>query len=301
MNDTAVKTNNNAPINERPLKKKSQWLEIWKRFKKNRTAMLGLVIFIVLILTAIFADAIVPYSKATDLVLKDANQLPSSAHWFGTDNLGRDIFARIVHGSRVSLQVGIVCVTVCLLIGVALGAIAGFYGGFTDNVIMRALDILMAIPSILLAIAIVAALGTSLTNLIIAIAIGYIPAYARITRAAVLTIREQEFVEAARAIGGNDFRLIMRHILPNCMAPLIVQATMNMGAAILSAAGLSFIGLGAPPPTPEWGQMLSEGRRFIRDYWHPVFFPGVSIALVVFGLNMLGDGLRDALDPRLKK
>lgn len=280
-------------------KKRSQWLEVWRRLKQNKSAMLGLAIIMVLILSALFADIIAPFG-IDDQNLMNALQKPNSTHWFGTDNFGRDIFSRVVHGSRISLQVGFIAVGIAMITGGILGAVAGYYGGRLDNFIMRMMDILLAIPSILLAISIVAALGPGLSNVMIAVGISSIPSYSRIVRASVLTLKDQEFVEAARAVGANDVRIIGRHIIPNSMAPIIVQATLGVAGAILSAAGLSFIGLGIQPPTPEWGAMLSSGRQFIRDYPHMTAFPGLAIMITIFGLNLLGDGLRDALDPRLK-
>jgi len=211
------------------------------------------------------------------------------------------MLARVVHGSRTSLSVGAITVTVSLITGSILGLIAGYFGRFADNIIMRFVDIILSIPAVLLAISISAALEPGFTTIIIAIGVGAVPLYARIMRASVLSIREQEFVEAARAIGTSKFRIIFRQILPNCMAPIIVQATMGMGYAILWAAALGFFGLGIQPPTPEWGTMLSGARQYIRDHWHMVFFPGLSIAMIIIALNMMGDGLRDAFDPRLKR
>lgn len=280
-------------------KKRSQWLEVWRRLRQNKSAMVGLGIIIVLILSALLADIVAPFG-IDDQNLMNALQTPNSNHWFGTDNFGRDIFSRVVHGSRISLQVGFIAVGIAMITGGTFGAIAGYYGGKLDNFIMRMMDILLAIPSILLAISIVAALGPGLSNVMIAVGISSIPSYSRIVRASVLTLKDQEFVEAARAVGANDVRIIGRHIIPNSMAPIIVQATLGVAGAILSAAGLSFIGLGIQPPTPEWGAMLSSGRQFIRDYPHMTAFPGLAIMITIFGLNLLGDGLRDALDPRLK-
>lgn len=280
-------------------KKRSLWREVWVRLKMNKAAMVGLFIIVLLVFCAIFADVIAPYGL-DDQDLKNTFQPPSSEHLMGTDNFGRDILSRIIYGSRISLQVGFISVGIAIIVGGSLGAIAGFYGGKMDNVIMRLMDILLAIPSILLAISIVAALGPGLRNVMIAVGIGSIPTYARIVRASVLSLRDQEFIEAARAIGANDFRIIVKHIIPNSMAPLIVQGTLGVASAILSAAGLSFIGLGIQPPTPEWGAMLSSGRQYLRDYPHITTFPGLAIMITIFGLNLLGDGLRDALDPRLK-
>ena len=265
-------------------------------------AMIGLGILVVLILLAIFADVIADYEEvAIKMNTSIRLQGPSKDHILGTDELGRDIFARIIHGSRVSLQVGIIAVGIAILIGGTLGAIAGFYGGKLDNVIMRIMDIFLAVPSILLAITIVSALGTSMPNLMIAVGISSIPSYARIVRASVLSIKDQEFIEAARAIGAKDNRIILKHILPNSLAPVIVQGTLGVAGAILSTAGLSFIGLGIQKPAPEWGAMLSSGRPFLRDAWHVTTFPGIAIMITILSLNLLGDGLRDALDPRLKQ
>jgi len=294
-----------AAAEAEPRKKKSQARDIWRLFKKNRTAMVGLFILGLLFALAIFADVLAPGTETRpgyDIhVLGNTFQPPSAEHWFGTDNFGRDIFARVAHGARISLQIGFVVVSISMVTGVALGAISGFYSGVIDNVIMRAIDILLAIPHILLAISITAALGAGLNSVMIAVGISAISSYARIVRASVLTLRDQEFIEAARSIGASNFRLIARHILPNCLAPIIVQATMGMAFGITWAASLSFIGIGVQPPTPEWGAMLAEGRRFIRDHWHMVLFPGVAIASLIFALNMIGDGLRDAFDPRLKR
>jgi peptide/nickel transport system permease protein len=265
-------------------------------------AMLGLVILVLLALSAIFADFIADYdSKVIAQNISERLQGPSAAHWFGTDEFGRDIFARIIHGGRVSLVVGLISVSVSLIIGGTLGAFAGFYGGTVDNVIMRIMDIFLAIPSTLLAITIVAALGTSLVNVMLAIGISGIPNFARIVRAAVMSVKYQEFVESARAIGASNATIIFREIIPNCMAPIIVQATLSVASAILSTASLSFLGLGVQPPSPEWGAMLSSGRNFLRDAIHITLFPGLAIVITILALNLLGDGLRDALDPRLKQ
>jgi peptide/nickel transport system permease protein len=282
-----------------PKKKKSNIAEIWGRLKKNKLALVGLFIIIILVLVAIFADFIASYDYA-DQNLKLALKGPSSEHWFGTDEFGRDIFSRIVYGSRVSLKVGFIAVSIAVIIGGFLGAISGYYGGKIDNVIMRFMDILLAIPGILLSISIVAALGPGLIKLMIAVGISSVPQYARIVRASVLSVKDHEFIEAAKAMGASDFRIIVTHILPNCLAPIIVQATLGVALAILTVAGLSFIGLGIQPPTPEWGAMLSGGRSYIRDYSYMTIFPGLAIVLIIFALNVLGDGLRDALDPKLK-
>lgn len=283
-------------------KKRSQWLEVWRRLKRNKMAVLGLVILIILVLLAVFANVIANYDNVViKQNLSQRLQAPSATHWLGTDEFGRDIFARLVHGTRVSLQVGIIAVGISIVIGGILGAIAGYYGGKLDNIIMRIMDIFLAVPSILLAIAIVSALGPSILNLMLAISISSVPSYARIVRASVLSIRDQEFIEAAKAIGASNTRIIFRHIIPNSLAPVIVQATLGVASAILSTAGLSFIGLGIQPPAPEWGSMLSGGRQYLRYAWWVTTFPGVAIMITILSLNLLGDGLRDALDPRLKQ
>ncbi len=289
-------------VEKKKNKKRSQWAEVWRRLKKNKMAMVGLGILTVLILAAFFAPLIANYDEVVikqDLVNKLKG--PSAEHLLGTDEFGRDIFARMIWGARVSLRVGILAVGISIMIGGTLGAIAGYYGGKLDTVIMRIMDIFLAIPSILLAIAIVSALGPSLTNLMIAIGISSVPTYARIVRASVLSIRDQEYIEAAKAIGANDLRIISKHIIPNALAPVIVQGTLGVAGAILSTAGLSFIGLGIQPPAPEWGAMLATGRAYLRYAWHVTTFPGIAIMITILALNLVGDGLRDALDPRLKQ
>ncbi|ERL24876.1 ABC transporter, permease protein [Jonquetella sp. BV3C21] len=270
------------------------------RLSRSPLAVFGLLVVAVLIFAAIFATQIAPYGQA-DMNLANRFMFPSSAHWFGTDEFGRDILSRIIFGARISLQVGLIAVGISLVCGGLLGAIAGYYGGRLDNVIMRAMDVLLAIPGTLLAIAIAASLGPGLYNLMIAVGISAVPSYARIVRGSVLTLQGQEFVEAARAVGSSDWRIIMKHIIPNSMAPIIVQSTLGVASAILNAAGLSFIGLGIQPPTPEWGAMLSGGRSYIRNYPYMTLFPGLAIMITIMALNFLGDGLRDALDPKLKR
>ncbi|HCL79741.1 MAG TPA: ABC transporter permease [Synergistaceae bacterium] len=281
-------------------RKKSQLRETWRRMLKNKASLVGLTIIVLFAFMAIFADHIAPYHY-DEQKLEDAFLKPSRDHWLGTDNFGRDILSRIIYGARISLQIGLISVGIGVAVGGSLGAFAAYYGGYTDNAIMRFIDVLLAIPNIVLAISISAALGPGLVNAMIAVGIGTVPIYARVVRASVMTVKEQEFVEAARCIGAKTPRILLRHILPNAMAPIIVQATLGVATAILAAAGLSFIGLGIQPPTPEWGAMLSAGRQYIRDHWHIVTFPGLAIMLTIFALNLLGDGLRDALDPRLKR
>lgn len=273
---------------------------VWKRLSKSKTAMAGLVIITAIIFMAIFADVIAPY--AYDKPDYDAIfEYPSAEHWMGTDDLGRDIFSRVIYGTRVSLVIALMSVTISITCGVALGVTAAYFGGAYETVVMRLLDGFMAIPSLLLAISISSALGSGQLQTAIAIAISNIPTFARVSRASVMTVKESEFVEAARSIGARSKRIMLKHILPNALAPIFVQATLNIVNAILTIAMLSFIGLGIEPPTPEWGSMLSQGRAYIRDFWPIVTFPGVMIMVTVISFNMLGDGLRDALDPRLKR
>ena len=281
--------------------------ETWRRFRKNKLALTGMIVLVSLVLIAlstIVIDLVTDNAIYNNYVIKQNLRLrlqgPSKAHIFGLDEFGRDIFMRMVWAVRYSLFMGTIAIALSTTVGVILGSIAGYYGKVTDNVIMRFMDVLLAIPSMLLATAIVAALGTSLTNVLIAIAISYVPTFARTVRASVLTIKDQEFIEAARATGASDFRIIFKYILPNSMAPLIVQATLGVAGAILSIAGLSFLGLGIQPPTPEWGSMLSSARSYIREGWHITVIPGLGIMITILALNVMGDGLRDALDPRLK-
>ena len=283
-------------------KGKSQLSSIWRRLKKNKLAIVGLVILVVMLLVAICSSFLVNYeTQVIKQDMKNRLQPPSAAHVLGTDSYGRDILARIVYGSRYSLAIGFLSVFFALAIGGSLGAIAGYFGGKLDNGIMRVMDVFLAIPSIIMAIAIVSTLGAGFSNLIIAMTASEIPAFARLLRSTILSIKDSDFVEASRAVGTGTPRIIIRHILPNSIGPVIVQTTFSVASSILSAAGLSFLGIGVKPPTPEWGAMLSEGKEFIRDIPHLVVFPGVAIALTVLALNLLGDGLRDALDPRLKQ
>ena len=283
-------------------KKRSQFEEVWRRLKKNKMAMIGLAIVVFLVLLAVFADFLFDYEQ---VVIKQNTAIrlqgPSAEHWFGTDEFGRDILARLVHGGRISLVVGVIAVAIALVLGGTLGAISGFFGGKVDMLISRAMDILLAVPSLLLSITIVSALGPSIINLMIAIAVSSVPGYARIVRSSVMTVRDNEFVEAAKAIGANDAQIIASHILPNCLAPIIVQVSLKVASAILSTSGLSFLGLGVKAPTPEWGSMLSGGRAYLRNAPHLTVFPGLCIRLTILSMNLLGDGLRDALDPKLKQ
>ncbi|MBE5972704.1 MAG: ABC transporter permease, partial [Lachnoclostridium sp.] len=250
-------------------KKRSQFEEVWRRLKKNKMAMVGLAMVIFLILLAVFADFLFDYDA---VVIKQNTAIrlqgPSAEHWFGTDEFGRDILARLIHGGRISLVVGVIAVGIALTIGGTLGAISGFFGGTVDMVISRLMDVLLAVPSLLLSITIVSALGPSIINLMIAIAVSSVPGYARIVRSSVMTVRDNEFVEAAKAIGANNAQIIASHILPNCLAPIIVQVSLKVASAILSTSGLSFLGLGVKAPTPEWGSMLSGGRAYLRNAPH---------------------------------
>ena len=278
----------------------SPWRDFWRRLCRNRSAMFGLMVLVVLVMTAVFSRQIAPYDyRANDM--SACQQPPSAAHWLGTDDMGRDILSRIIYGTRASLRVGVEAVLLSLFAGVLLGAVAGYYGGFIDNLIMRCMDIMLAFPGLLLAIAFMAVLGKGLDNAIVAIGIVAIPEYARIVRGAVLSVKENDYVEAARAIGDNDRQVIFHHILPNVMAPIIVRATLGVSAAILEAAALGFLGLGVQPPEAEWGAMLGSGRSAIFSAPHIVTFPGIAITVTVLAFNLLGDGLRDALDPRLKQ
>lgn len=280
-------------------KKTNLFIETMRRLSKNVAAVIGLIIILILAFAAIFAPLLTPYNYAkTDL--KNTFDKPSLAHPFGTDDLGRDILTRILFGGRFSLRIGIISIFFAVIGGLVVGSIAGYFGGKSDMIIMRALDVIQAVPGLILSIAVAAVLGPGFTNVIIALAIGMIPGFARMIRASILNVRKMEYIEAAQAINAGNFRIITRHVLPNAIQPLIVTATMGLASAILIAASLSFIGLGVQPPTPEWGAMLSAGRGYIRNYPHLVIFPGVTIMIAVLSLNMLGDGLRDALDPRLK-
>lgn len=280
-------------------KKRGQGAEIWRRFRKNKNALVGMFLFLILLSFALFAEYIAPYDPIKQN-LRNIMQTPSWEHILGTDELGRDIFSRIVYGSRISMTVGLIAVGIAFVAGSAMGAVSGYYGGVLDHAIMRVVDITMSIPAILLNISIVAALGTGLQNVMIAIGISNVPRFSRIVRASVMSLRDQEFVEASRAAGATDFYIIIQHILPNCMAPLIIQSTVSIGSSILQCAGLSFIGLGIVAPTPEWGAMLSTGRDFLRKAPHLTTFPGLAIMIAVYAMNLMGDGLRDALDPKLK-
>lgn len=271
-----------------------------RRFRQNKLAMLGLGIVVCLLLVAVVGPSLVPYPEDASGSLHISQRLkpPSRAHLFGTDDVGADIFSRVVIGSRLSLSVGAIILLIAVGIGLPLGAMAGYFGGAINDVIMRLTDIFLTIPGLILALAIASALGPSLRNAMIALAIIWWPGYCRLTQAQFLTLRGRVYVDAARGIGARDGRIIFRHILPNALTPIMVKMSMDVGFAILTAAGLSFIGVGAQPPQPEWGAMVSLGRKFLPDWWWYSTFPGLAIFLSVFAFNLLGDGLRDVFDPR---
>lgn len=283
-------------------KKKSYLREILSRICMNKGAIIGLFIIIMLSITAISVDLIFDYEE--DIISQNYSEMlmsPNKDHWFGTDEFGRDIFSRVVYGSRFSLSVGVASVIIALIISIPLGSIAGYYGGKVEEFIMRLTDIFSSIPAILLAIVIVSVMGTSVFNLMLAVGISSVPQFIRITRASVLTVRNQEYIEAARAIGKKNDYIIFHHILPNCLSPIIVQTTLRIANAIILSSSLSFLGLGVPAPAPEWGALLSAGREFIRGYSYMTVFPGIAIMITVLAFNLLGDALRDALDPKLRR
>src|SRR5690554_4310410 len=280
-------------------KQQSQFARIFKQWLRNRRAVVGAIILVIIIGMAIFAPYVTPYDPAKQNI-RNRLQGPSKEHPFGTDQFGRDTYTRVVYGARLSLRVGFLAISLALVVGCFLGLVAGYYGGWLDMLIMRIIDIMLALPGFLLALSIVAALGPGLENVIMAIGISYIPSFARMMRSSVLATRELDYVDAAQALGASDWRIIFQHILPNSISPIIVLTTLSMAGAILSAAGLSFLGMGAQPPTPEWGSMIATARPFIRASHWAVTVPGLAIFITVMCLNLVGDGLRDALDPRLK-
>ncbi len=280
--------------------KESHAKEIWRRLRKNKTAMAGMLILGIFVLVALFADVIAPYETA---VAQDSSmrlQPPSAEHFFGTDRLGRDVFARVVQGARVSLSIGLFTSLGSLIIAVIFGSLAGYYGGKTETLILRIVDVFMCIPSILLSLAVVAALGPNMINLLIAMMISAVPGKIRLIHSVILSVGDQEYVDAARVYGCSDARIIFKYILPNALGVIIVDTTMGIAGTILGAASLSFIGMGIQPPAPEWGSMLSEASEFLRRAPYLLVFPGVSILLSAMSCNLLGDGIRDAFDPKLK-
>lgn len=296
MTQASLNTGSGSNVKE---VKSGPWRDGIRSFMRNKTAVVGFAIVVFFIILALLAPLISPYDYKAQ-VLSERLQAPSATHWFGTDDLGRDILTRTLYGARISLWVGFVSVIGSIIIGTFLGILAGFYGRWVDMIISRVFDILLAFPAILLAIAIVAILGPSLQNALYAIAIVNIPTYGRLVRSRVLSLRQEEFITAARATGVRDARILFRHILPNSLTPIIVQGTLGVATAIIEAAGLGFLGMGAQPPEPEWGKMLSDSRQFIQTAPWTVIFPGVSILLTSLGFNLMGDGLRDTFDPRMK-
>lgn len=282
------------------LKKRSQLVEIWRRFVKRKISLVGLLIVILFIIVAIFADFIAPYDFSAQ-ELANRLQFPSAEHWLGTDNFGRDILTRMIYGGRTSLLVSLFGCAIAVVLGAIVGSVAGFYSGKLDTLLMRLMDVLNAIPGTLLAVVISATLGTGTWQTAMAVSVGGIAPTARMLRATVLSIRGQEYVEAATAYGCKDRRIIFRHVVPNCLAPVIVDTTLRLGGNIMMISGLSFIGLGVQPPAAEWGAMLNAGRPYIRDFYPLITFPGIAILLAMLGFNLFGDGLRDALDPKQKQ
>lgn len=299
MSETSIMTHDNgAPPH--PLK------EFWKYFSENKGAVIGFYFIVFAILVAIFADFLAPHSpfdQYRDALLQPPAWMDggTSKFFLGTDDVGRDILSRLIHGARLSLFVGVIVVTLSLAVGIVLGVTAGYLGGFYEIMVMRSMDIILALPSLLLALAIVAILGPSLQNAILAIAIVVLPHYVRLTRASVMAEKNKDYVTASRVCGSGPFRMMFAVLLPNCMAPLIVQATLGFSTAILDAAALGFLGMGAQPPTPEWGAMLANALQFVQRAWWVVTFPGLAILLTVLAFNLAGDGLRDALDPKMKR
>lgn len=292
---------NKAAAGPKKVKKRSHWGEVWHRMKGNKSAMVGLGILVALLLVLIYSFLFIEYSQVTAVAPSEQMLPPSAEHIFGTDGLGRDLFVRVIYGTRYSLLVGVVAVAISLAVGTLLGALAGYFSGVVEDLIMRASDVLASIPAMLLGMVIVTVLGPSLRNLIIAVGVTAIPAFTRIARSSVLTIRDQEFVQAAKAIGMSNARIIFTQVLPNGLSPIIVTTTGRIGACIIEAAALSYLGFGVPAPMPEWGALISEGRNFIRSAPYMTLFPGLFIMITVLAFNLLGDGLRDALDPKLKK
>lgn len=274
--------------------------EMWKIYRKNKAALVGLTIALFIVLVAIFADVIVPYSACLEQNALDRLQGPSAAHWFGTDEFGRDLFARVVHGSRYSIAIGVGATVIALFLGTVIGAICGLYGGIVDQIIMRICDVISCIPFMILALAVVAALGPSLINLMIAMTVACTPGFTRMIRSVILSIVEQDYMAAATVCGTKKFSSVFKHVIPNATGPIIVQGSMAVASMILSAAGLSYVGMGVNPPDPEWGSMLNASTTYIRQAPHLLIFSGVAIALAALSMNLVGDGLRDALDPRYR-
>ena len=283
-------------------RKENRFLTTMHRLLKNKGAVVGLIIILILIVISLTSNLWLDYEKdIIEFNTKERLVHPNSEHPFGTDEYGRDIFKRILYGTKYSMAIGFVAVIIALAGGVFLGAVSGYYGGIVENIIMRICNIMSSIPTILLGIVIVSAIGGGVGSLMIAIGVAAIAGFARITRAAILTIKNQEYIESAKAMGLSDLRIIFGHILPNCLSPIIVQTTLKIGNAVVSASSLSFLGMGVPAPKPEWGTMLSAGREFLRKSSYMTLFPGLAIMITVLAFNLVGDGLRDALDPKLKR
>jgi peptide/nickel transport system permease protein len=298
MAETAARRKNKAVLDAVGV---SEMVLIWRQYKKNKGAILGLAMIILLFVVAVVSPFIWSYADISNMNVMQRLQPPSAAHPFGTDHMGRDVFARICYGTQYSIMIGFLSVAISTIFGVSLGAVAGYYGGKIETAIMRIVELFLMVPSLLLAIVIVAAFGINLTNLIIALGVTTIPHFARNARAAVMTVCGNEYVEAARAIGANDLKIIILHVIPNVLSPVLIQSTTRIGGCIVQAASFSFLGLGVPVPTPEWGAMLSDARSYMRDYPNLIIFPGLAIFITVLSINLIGDGLRDALDPKLKR
>ena len=286
---------------DRPMTSESPLRRAVAGFFRDRVAVLGLVVVLLLTLISILAPLIAPYDKVIEISSSSVLQPPSTAHPFGTDNLGRDILVRMIWGGRLSLPAGYVAVFIGMVGGILLGLVSGFFGGRVDNVIQRIVEVFLAIPGILLALSIIGTLGPGLLQVMLAIGLARIPGYTRQVRGCVLEAREYEYVTAARSLGAGSGRIMLRHVLPNVIGPIVVFSTLGLGSAIITAAGLSYLGLGAQPPSPEWGAMLSLGRQFMRRAWWPSFFPGIVIVITVLSINLVGDGIQDAMNPKLRK
>ncbi|MFP5472635.1 MAG: glutathione ABC transporter permease GsiD [Gammaproteobacteria bacterium] len=284
-----------------PLAVRSPWSEFWRKFKRQPMALAALAFIVLLVVVAVLAPWISPYDAENFFDYDRLNTPPSATHWFGVDPLGRDIFSRILMGARISLATGFVSVALGAVVGTALGLVAGFYGGWWDRLIMRMCDVLFAFPGILLAIAVVAILGSSMTNVVVAVSVFSVPAFARLVRGNTLALKNLTYIEATRSIGAGDLTILLRHILPGTLSAIVVYFTMRMGTSIITAASLSFLGMGAQPPTPEWGAMLNEARADMVNAPHVALFPSLAIFFTVLAFNMLGDGLRDALDPKIDR
>jgi glutathione transport system permease protein len=290
-----------APAPGNPSTVRTPWREFWRKFKKQHVAMAALVFVVLLVAVAVLAPAIVPFDAENYFDYDRLNDGPSAVHWFGVDPLGRDIFSRILMGARISLAAGFLSVAIGCLIGTTLGLLAGYYEGWWDRIVMRISDVLFAFPGILLALGVVAILGSSMTNVVVAVAVFSVPAFARLVRGNTLVLKQMTYIESARSIGASDWTIIVRHILPGTISSIVVYFTMRVGTSIITAASLSFLGMGAQPPTPEWGAMLNEARADMVNAPHVALFPSLAIFLTVLAFNLLGDGLRDALDPKIDR